>query len=56
MKIINKLLSGRFLALVVLVVAFVYVCMETKEIDYLNNAVMLALGYYFSAGAIKDNK
>lgn len=54
MKIVNKLLSGRFLALILLVVTFCYLCITEKQLDYLNSAVMLALGYYFGTGQVND--
>ena len=54
MKIVNKLTSGRFLALVLLVITFCYLCIKERKLDYLNSAVMLALGYYFNAGQVKD--
>ena len=50
----KKLLTGRFLALMMLVATFCYICIETTQIDYLNSAVMLALGYYFGTGQAKD--
>ena len=54
MKIVNKLLSGRFLALILLVVTFCYLCIKERQLDYLNSAVMLALGYYFGTGQVND--
>ena len=54
MKLLNKILSGRFLSLLLLVITFCYLCIEEKQLDYLNSAVMLALGYYFGTGQVND--